>query len=134
MAVKDTKKYWEGIGRRKNSSARVRIYEGKLHSVVNGKPFEDLYPGKIDQDVILKPVVVTGVSSKVYFSAKVKGGGKTGQRDAIVLGISRALVKWDSSLMPVLKKESLLTRDPREVQRKKYFFLKSRKRPQFSKR
>ncbi|MFH1547201.1 MAG: 30S ribosomal protein S9 [bacterium] len=134
MADKTKKKYWEGIGRRKTSSARVRIYEGSTSSTVNGKPLEVLYPEEIDQDVVLKPFVVTGTKSKMYFTAKVKGGGKSGQRDSISLGIARALAKISESNSISLKKESLLTRDPREVQRKKYSFVKSRKKPQFSKR
>jgi small subunit ribosomal protein S9 len=134
VAKKTTKKYWEGIGRRKSSSARVRIYEGTSASTVNGKPFEDLYPTKVDQDSALKPLIVTGKKSKLYFSVIVKGGGKTGRRDAITLGLARALVKWDGSLDKDLKKESLLTRDSREKERKKYAFRKARKKPQFSKR
>lgn len=134
MATKTTKKYWEAVGRRKTSTARVRIYEGKSTSTVNGKPIDEVYNKELDQKVITNPFVVTGTKTKLYFSAKSSGGGVKGQRDAIVLGIARSLEKYDESFGKPLRKEKLMTRDPRGKERKKYFHLKARKKPQFSKR
>jgi len=130
-----SKKYFEAKGTRKSSTARVRIYKGKKPSVINGLPLEEYYPDKLRQEQLLKPLAVAGILDKFYFSAKVKGGGRlTGQRDSIMLGIARAIMKWDPDKREILRKEGLITRDPRQVERKKYFLLKARKRPQFSKR
>ncbi len=135
MAVSSKRKYFEGRGTRKRSRARVRIYEGKETSVVNGVPFEDFYADKKeDMEIAMRPIVITGLADKVFFSAKVYGGGKTGLTGAIVLGLARAIVKYDESLREVLSKENLLSRDMREKERKKYFLLKARKKAQFSKR
>lgn len=133
--AKASKKYFEAKGTRKSATARVRIYEGKEPSIINGLPLEEYYPDKLRQQLLLKPFVVAGIADKFYFSAKVKGGGRlTGQRDAIMLGIARAIMKWDSDKREILRNEGLVTRDPREKERKKYFLLKARKKPQFSKR
>ena len=128
-------KYFEGIGRRKTSTSRVRIYSGEKASTVNDKAV-DKYFNTIRDSVnqINKPLTVTGLEDKYYFSATVKGGGKSSQIDAVQLGLSRALYKMDESLKPVLRKEGLVTRDPRAVERKKYHRVKARKKPQFSKR
>lgn len=134
MATNSKKKYWEGIGRRKTSTARVRIYEGKSSSTINAKPVEEVYSRKVDQDKIYEPFVLTGTKTKLYFTAKSSGGGVTGQRDAIVLGLSRAIEGFDEKLGNELRKNGLMTRDPRGKERKKYFHLKARKKPQFSKR
>jgi len=128
-------KYFEGIGRRKTSTCRVRIYSGQKASIVNGKAVDKyFYSIKDAVKQINKPLAVTGLDDKYYFSAKVSGGGKSSQVDAIQLGLSRALYKMDESLKPLLRKEDLVTRDSRAVERKKYHRLKARKRPQFSKR
>jgi small subunit ribosomal protein S9 len=133
MAAK--KKYYEGKGTRKTSTARVRIYEGKDSSVINEMPFEEYYPDEFRRERLLKPLTVTGFKDKVYFSAQVSGGGRlTGQLDSIVLGLARALIEMDPSLKETLAKQGLTTRDPREKERKKYFHIKARKKPQFSKR
>lgn len=134
MATNSKKKYWEGIGRRKTSTARVRIYEGKSASTINGKPVEEVYTVKSDQDKIFSPFIVTGTKTKLYFTAKSSGGGVTGQKDAIVLGLARAVEKFDESQAKTLREHNLMSRDPRKKERKKYFHLKSRKKPQFSKR
>ena len=129
------KKYFEGIGRRKTSTARVRIYEGDSTPTVNDMPFEEYFSKvKNAEDIVKKPLRVTNLDGKYFFSAKVSGGGMTGQVESIRLGISRALYKMDPDLKPVLRKEELVTRDPRMVERKKYHRIKARKRPQFSKR
>ena len=128
-------KYFEGIGRRKRSTARVRIYAGDKGSTVNGKSLDKYFAGSSNSEtIILRPLVVVGLEKKYYFTAKVVGGGSTGQIEAVRLGLARAIVEMNEELKPMLKKEKLLTRDPREVERKKYAHVKARKKPQFSKR
>ena len=135
MAVSSKRKYYEGRGSRKRSTARVRIYEGSETSVVNGVPLEEYFKGTGQRlEKATRPLVVAGLADKIFFSAKTTGGGITGQIGAITLGLSRAIVEYDDSLRPALAKENLLSRDPREKERKKYFLKKARKRPQFSKR
>ena len=135
MASTAKKKYYEGKGSRKRASARVRIYEGNETSVVNGVPLEDFFKDfERDMEHVKRPLVVSGLVDKLYFSAKVQGGGRTGQNDAIVMGLAYAILAYDDSHRPTLSKEGLLTRDMREKERKKYFLIKARKRPQFSKR
>ena len=126
-------KYFEGIGRRKRAVARVRIYSGDKASTVNGKSL-DLFTRKEEIKDIMKPLVVTDLNGKYYFTAKTYGGGKEGQVDAITLGLARAIYNMDETLKPALRKEGLVTRDPREVERKKFDHVKARKKPQFSKR
>lgn len=129
------KKYFEGIGRRKTSTARVRIYEGDSTSVVNEVPFDE-YFAKVKNalDIAKKPFRVANLDGKYFFSVKVSGGGTTGQIEAIQLGIARAVYSMDPDLKSVLRKEGLVSRDPRMVERKKYHHIKARKKPQFSKR
>ncbi len=134
MAKAEKNKYFEGVGSRKTSTARVRIYEGEGTSTINGKPFKVVYPGSLFQERLLKPLVVAGLKDKFYFTAKAVGGGIAGQLDAVVLGLARAIVNYDETNKPALRNEGVLTRDPRQVERKKYFLRKARKRPQFSKR
>ena len=130
-----SKKFFEGIGRRKTSTARVRIYKGDSTSVVNQIPFDKYFEGvKNAKDIVEKPLRVTDLDGKYYFTAKINGGGTTGQVGAIRLGIARALYKMDPELKTILRKEELVTRDPRMVERKKYHHVKARKKPQFSKR
>lgn len=132
--MKKRGKYTEGIGRRKVSTARVRLYEGKEASTINGKVLEEYFAGKAEAKNILKPLEVTSLEGKYYFTAVVSGGGVTGQMDSVKLGLARAVCKMDSEHKPVLRKNGLVTRDPRMVESKKYNFKKSRKKPQFSKR
>ena len=128
-------KYTEGIGRRKTSTSRVRLYKGDKASTINGKAINEHFSTKKDSEkVVLRPLIVVGLEGKYYFTAKVSGGGVNGQIDAIRLGLARALYKMNPELKPVLRKEGLVTRDPRAVERKKYNHLKARKKPQFSKR
>lgn len=130
-----SKKYFEGIGRRKTSTARVRIFEGDLAFVVNEIPFDEYFAKvKNAKDIVVKPLRVTNLEGKYYFIAKVNGGGYTGQIEAIQLGVSRALYEMNPELKAVLRQEGLVTRDPRMVERKKYHHVKARKKPQFSKR
>lgn len=128
-------KYTEGIGRRKTSTARVRVYKGDKASTVNGKAITEYFASEKDANKeINRPLIVTGLDKKYYFTAKVSGGGMTGQVESVRLGLARALYEMDEALKPVLRKENLVTRDPRAVERKKYHHLKARKKPQFSKR
>lgn len=128
-------KYIEGIGRRKTSTARVRLFEGDKASSVNGKVILEYFNSRPNAiKVINKPLAVTGLEGKYYFTAKTSGGGLTGQIDAVRLGLARAIYAMNPDLKPVLRKENLISRDPRAVERKKYHHLKARKKPQFSKR
>jgi small subunit ribosomal protein S9 len=132
--VKSKGKYTEGIGRRKVATARVRIYPGKSTSVVNGKVVDEYFANVSKVQSITRPLAVTSLEGKYYFTAVVKGGGVTGQIEAIQLGLARALYKMDETLKPILRQNGLITRDSKMVESKKYNFKKSRKKPQFSKR
>lgn len=102
------------IGRRKSSSARIRLFKGTGESLINGQKINTVYPNKINEIKLNKPFIVTETLGKFYFTAKVAGGGKEGQLDAIVHGISRALIKLDSDKYRIsLKTNNLLTRDSR---------------------
>jgi len=128
-------KYFEGIGRRKTSTSRVRIYAGDKASTVNGKAITEYFSSIPGCDItIMKPISVTGLDGKYYFTATVNGGGISSQIDSITLGLGRAIYTMDDSLKSVLRKAGYVTRDPREVERKKYNHIKARKKPQFSKR
>jgi small subunit ribosomal protein S9 len=111
--------YSYGVGRRKESSARVRLYHGKGENTVNGMPTEKYFPGEIAVKALAKPMGATETSDKYYFSAKVSGGGKEAQLGAVILGLSRSLVKVSSEKNRTpLKKLGLLTRDSRIRQRR----------------
>ncbi len=122
------------IGRRKTSVARVFMNEGTGKIIVNGKEFIEYFTVPTHQKAILLPFNVTETEGKFDVKATIKGGGITGQADALKLGIARALVEVNPEYKPLLKKEKLLTRDPRMVERKKYGQPKARKKFQFSKR
>lgn len=133
--MSESRSYYYGRGRRKEASARVRVYFTKGDSIINKKSVVD-YFSKNDTlvSVISEPLVLTGNADKTHVTATVVGGGTAGQADAIRLGVARALVEYDESYRTVLKKAGLLTRDPREKERKKYGLKRARKAPQFSKR
>ncbi|MCA9383508.1 30S ribosomal protein S9, partial [Candidatus Dojkabacteria bacterium] len=122
------------LGRRKTSTATVRLYEGKGDSTVNGKPLAEIYPSKIDKAIIHSPLKTIDKIGEFYFTVRTAGGGIKGQRDAIVHGLARALVDYDEAFKQPLKKEGFLTRDPRMVERKHTGFRKARKSEQYSKR
>lgn len=127
--------YYEGVGRRKASTARVRIMSGGGNFVVNGKTLEDYFPRVGDKENILAPLDTTGENkSQLDVTVLVKGGGVTGQSDAIKLGLARALVKMVPDYQPPLRKAGLLTRDPREKERKKPGLKRARKAPTYTKR
>ena len=122
------------IGRRKTSVARVIVKSGNGKVTVNGKEFEKAFPLLVSREDITKPFDLTETKGKYDVYVNVKGGGSTGQAQAVRLGIARALIDMNPEFRPSLKVEGLLTRDPRMVERKKYGQPKARKRFQFSKR
>ena len=122
------------IGRRKTSVARVILKSGNGKVVVNDKEFEKAFPLLVSREDITKPFDVTETKGKYDVYVNVRGGGSTGQAQAIRLGIARALIDANPEFRSSLKIEGLLTRDPRMVERKKYGQPKARKRFQFSKR
>jgi small subunit ribosomal protein S9 len=122
------------IGRRKTSVARVILRSGNGKITINGKEFEKAFPLLVNREDIAKPLEVTETNGKYDVYVNVKGGGYTGQAQAIRLGIARALIDTNPDFRQSLKIEGLLTRDPRMVERKKYGQPKARKRFQFSKR
>ncbi len=126
--------YFYAYGRRKTATATVRLFKGNEHSTVNNSDFKKYFPLTSDQKVVLDPLKTVEKVKEMYFTSKVKGGGKKAQRGAISLAIARALVKMDESLKDPLKKKSLMTRDDRMVERKKTGRVKARKSPQYSKR
>ena len=121
-------------GRRKTSSARVYLKSGKGNITVNNRKLDEYFGRKVAQMLVMQPLELVDLSSKVDLDVKVKGGGSFGQAGAIRHGISRALTSYDEELRPQLKKAGLLTRDPRRVERKKAGLVKARKSKQFSKR
>ena len=125
---------YNAIGRRKSSVARVSVAEGNGKITVNNKPVDTYFPRETLRMIIRQPIELIGATGKHDISAKVDGGGLTGQAGAVRLGIARALIKMDADLRIKLKKEGFLTRDPRETERKKYGLKGARKRFQFSKR
>ena len=137
MAVKkEHKDYISAVGKRKRAVARVRIIKGTVKGVkitVNDKDYKEYLPYNQWQELILKPLNLTG-RDNIAISIKVQGGGTRGQVDAIRHGISRALLKTDEELRTTLRKEGLLTRDDRRKERKKPGLRKARRAPQWSKR
>lgn len=127
--------YYEGIGRRKESVARVRLMSGSGSFTINGKEIKDYFPRYGDISEIMEPFEITNESLKSYdVTVLVKGGGVTGQRDAVQLGVARALLKINPDLKPVLRKGGLLTRDARIKERKKPGLKRARKAPTYTKR
>jgi len=122
------------IGRRKTSVARVFLNEGTGKITVNGKDLNEYFTVPSHLKKIAQPFSVTDTEAKFDINATLKGGGVTGQAEALRLGIARALVEVNPEYKPLLKAEKLLTRDPRMVERKKYGQPKARKKFQFSKR
>lgn len=121
-------------GRRKTAIARVRMLPGSGTITVNERTLEDYFPRPTSRMRILEPFEVTETVGQYDVLVSVEGGGISAQADAVRHGISRALVNAAETARPVLRKGGMLTRDPREVERKKYGRHKARKRPQYSKR
>ena len=127
--------YYEGVGRRKTSTARVRLYPGgQGEVVVNGRPMSEFFSREVDLIHLLEPLKVTEAESRFNVSAKVSGGGITGQAGAIRHGIARALTRANPELRVTLRREGSLTRDPRMKERKKPGLKRARKAPQYTKR
>jgi small subunit ribosomal protein S9 len=123
-----------GTGRRKNSSARVFVRPGDGKITVNGKTLEDYFGRKTARMVVRQPLDVADMHDRFDVYVTVEGGGTTGQAGAIRHGLTRALIEYDESLRSPLRKAGFVTRDAREVERKKVGLHKARKRPQYSKR
>jgi small subunit ribosomal protein S9 len=121
-------------GRRKTAVARVRLFPGAGTVTVNQRTLEDYFPRPTSRMRILEPFEATETTGQYDVLVSVEGGGIAAQADAVRHGISRALVRATETLRPTLRKGGMLTRDPREVERKKYGRHKARKRPQYSKR
>jgi len=127
-------RYYEAVGRRKTSSARVRLYPGTGAIMVNERKMEEYFPRETDVLMITRPLQTTDTLASYNISIYVEGGGLTGQAGAVVQGIARALCVADENLRPVLKKNGFLARDARAKERKKFGLKRARKAPQYTKR
>jgi small subunit ribosomal protein S9 len=123
-----------GTGRRKSSTARVFMTNGSGNVKINDKPLEEYFGRKTAHMIIRQPLERADMLTNFDFNITVKGGGGSGQAGAIRLGISRALLSYDEALRPALRQAGFLTRDSREVERKKVGLRKARKATQYSKR
>ena len=132
MALQRQQNY--GTGRRKTAVARVYIRPGKGVISVNGRPVDEFFSRETGRMVVRQPLELTKTTASFDITVNVDGGGESGQAGAVRHGITRALIEFDASLKPVLKKAGLVTRDAREVERKKVGLHKARRRKQFSKR
>ncbi|MEO6796756.1 MAG: 30S ribosomal protein S9 [Candidatus Dormibacter sp.] len=130
----DNEHYYYGTGRRKNAVARVRLYPGDGTITVNNKPPLQYFGRRMLEMVVVEPLRLTESLKKFNISAKVNGGGMSGQAGALQHGIARALIVADLAMRPVLKKHGLLSRDPRMKERKKAGLKRARKAPQYTKR
>ena len=123
-----------GTGRRKTSTARVRLKPGKGDIVINRRTLDEYFGRETARMIVRQPLVAVDMESKFDVIVNVDGGGPSGQAGAIRHGITRALMDYDEALRPALRKAGYVTRDSRAVERKKYGLHKARKRPQYSKR
>ncbi|MHB0974664.1 MAG: 30S ribosomal protein S9 [Thiobacillus sp.] len=126
--------YNYGTGRRKSSVARVFLKAGSGKIVVNDKPVDEYFSRETGRMIVRQPLALTDNLSRFDIMVNVSGGGESGQAGAVRHGITRALIDLDAEMKPVLKAAGLVTRDAREVERKKVGFHKARRRKQFSKR
>jgi len=126
--------YYYGTGRRKTSVARVFLKQGSGKIVVNEKPVDEFFARETGRMIVRQPLVVTNHQGTFDIMVNVVGGGESGQAGAVRHGITRALIDYDMQLKPTLSKAGLVTRDAREVERKKVGLHKARRRKQFSKR
>lgn len=126
--------YYYGTGRRKSSIARVFMKKGKGDVIVNGKPLDVYFSRVTGRMVAMQPMVLTQSQGNFDLFITVKGGGESGQAGAVRHGITRALIDFNADLKPSLSKAGYVTRDAREVERKKVGLHKARRRKQFSKR
>ena len=127
--------YYEGIGRRKTSTARVRLHSGGSGAItVNDKPVDEYFGRQTDAQAVAAPLKLAGADQRFDVTAKVSGGGDTGQADAVAMGVARALLEVDAELKPMLRKAGYLTRDARAKERKKPGLKRARKAPTYTKR
>lgn len=126
--------YYYGTGRRKSSVARVFLKKGSGKMVINGKTLDQYFARQTGQMVVRQPLELTSHLETFDIMVNVNGGGESGQAGAVRHGITRALMDYDETLKPTLSGAGLVTRDAREVERKKVGFHKARRRKQFSKR
>jgi small subunit ribosomal protein S9 len=127
--------FYAATGRRKEAAARVRLYPGGSGKItINKRDIEEYLPRRAQRVSLVRPLELVEMPDKFDLRCSAKGGGLTGQAEAIQMGIARALVKYDEELRGTLKQHGFLTRDPREKERKKYGLAGARKRFQFSKR
>ncbi len=126
--------YYYGTGRRKSAVARVFMKPGRGEILVNGKPIDEFFSRETGRMVARQPLVLTNNEARFDIRINVHGGGESGQAGAVRHGITRALIDYDATLKPMLRKAGLVTRDAREVERKKVGLHKARRRKQFSKR
>lgn len=129
-----TENQYYGTGRRKSSSARVFIKPGKGNIVINQKSLNKYFSRETSHMVVFQPLELFDLTDKLDLYITVKGGGISGQAGAIRHGITRALMNYNETFRPLLRKAGFVTRDARQVERKKVGLRKSRRRPQFSKR
>jgi small subunit ribosomal protein S9 len=127
-------KYHYGTGRRKSAVARVFIKPGKGGFVVNDKPVDEFFGRETGRMIVRQPLALTNHLTTFDIKVNVDGGGESGQAGAVRHGLTRALIEYDAALKPALSKAGLVTRDAREVERKKVGLHKARRRKQFSKR
>jgi small subunit ribosomal protein S9 len=127
-------RYLYGTGRRKTAVARVRLYPGSGEILVNGKGYMDVFTRGTHQQKVLAPLKAAGVDGKYNIQARIAGGGITGWAGALSHGIARAIAGSDESTKPALRRQGLLTRDPRMKERKKVGLKRARKAPQYTKR
>jgi len=127
-------KYYYGTGRRKSATARVRVIKGTGRMILNGEEIEKYFDSKFALEFIKNPLKLVGLDKKLDVSILVKGGGKEAQKEAIRLGLSRALVEYDPDLRVTLRKSGFLTQDAREKERKKPGLKRARRAPQWQKR
>ena len=129
-----TQQIYAGTGRRKSSTARVRLQSGKGNITVNSRPLDEFFGRETARMVVRQPLVLLELTDKFDITVNVHGGGGSGQAGAIRHGITRALIEYDEEFRSPLRKAGFVTRDAREVERKKVGLHGARKRPQFSKR
>ena len=134
MATTNEPEVYYGTGRRKSSTARVYLTKGSGNIVANNRPIEKYFGRETARMVLRQPLVHLDMLNSVDVTVNVSGGGQSGQAGAIQLGIARALVQYSEANRAALRKGGFLTRDAREVERKKVGLHKARKRPQYSKR
>lgn len=127
-------KYYYGTGRRKSSVARVFLQKGTGQITVNNRPLDEFFGRETGRMIVRQPLALTDNLAAFDIKVNVVGGGETGQSGAIRHGITRALIDYDAALKAVLSAAGLVTRDAREVERKKYGLRKARRAKQFSKR